>query len=208
MKLQSKHLKLLTPLEQNVYRSLLTSVDSDRERRDLFVSKSHKYHEGDENVLPFPERSHKGVMLFSLCRRLNLKENDAAVVLKSLVPSYAAYIKQKLLSLGTEMVFAVPPTELLAAAYGKGRNPFNYYRNKPQFSLPGINPLDDQRLLCAINPPSRHVSESPEYNVLGILLKNAKSMDPNKLPLFSEAAKLGLTEVAELDNERLWIYGE
>lgn len=208
MKLQSKHIRLLTPLEQKVYRSLLTSIDTDRERRDLFVSKSHKYHEGDENVLPFPERSHKGVMLFSLCRSLKLKDNDAAVVLEPKVPSYAAYIKQKLLSLGTEMVYAIPPTQLFAAIYGKGRNPFTYYRDKSEFSLPGINFSDDKRVLCAINPPSQHVSESPEYNVLGILLKNINSMDPNNLPLFSEAAKLGLTEVAELSDKRLWVYGE
>lgn len=209
MKLQSRHVGLLTPLEQRVYSSLLNSVDSDQERRDYYISQSHRYRNGDENVLPFPERSKKGVMLLSLCKLLKTNKTSASVILEPTVPNFAGHVKDKLLALGAEKVYAVPPSQLLAAIYGKGKEPFSMYRDNAQFSLPGIPSSDEKKLLCMINPPPHLVTHSSEYSIQGILLRSPKTRKPNYIPpLFTEAAKLALTDVTDLNDGRLWLSSE
>jgi len=212
MRLQPHHVELLSPLEKQVYSSLIGKTSPQITKRQVFMSQSQRYIEGDEDLLPFPERSKRGIMLRTLSEQL-AKENVTAAFMKPLVPEFAVHIKNKLLALNTERVYAVPPKQAAAAIHGNGTSPFGFYRDKLEPDLPGLVPssplIADQNILCAINPPPKLIADTAEYNILAILLKTSKGVgNLSELPLFAEAAHLGLIQVDDLGDDRLWLSKE
>lgn len=209
MRLKAQHTTLLNPLERKVYASLIGQVDPLEERKSLFLSQSLRYVDGDETKLPFPERSKRGVMLFALSKQLASSSTNAVAVYRPLIPRHALHIKRKLLEKGTERVFAVPALHLLAAIYAEGKNPFHFFRDKPDLELENLDTYDMNSIVCSINPLAASVASNPEYDVIGLLIrKSLEEEDVTKAPLFAEAAHLGLSQVTEVFQNKFWLTKE
>lgn len=206
MKLYADQIRRLTPLEQRLYASIIGETEQRTTRRDIFVSQSLKYVEGDENVLPWPERCSIGIMMFSLCQHLASPTPREAVAFTVRQLEYVEYVKQKLRALGAARAYVLEPEHLAACIYGNGSNPFNFYRDRAAarsvLSLPG---LANQKVICALDPPPETVLNTSEYTVKGLYSNGTKEL---MTPLAKRAAHLGLTEVLEIDNHRLWTYKE
>lgn len=209
MRLKAQHITRLNSLERKVYAPLIGKLDPLEERRTLFLSQSLNYVAGDENMLPFPERSKRGIMLFALSKQLASLSTNAVAVYRPYISRHALHIKRKLLEMGSVKVFAVPAIHLLAAVYSEGNNPFHFFRNKPDFELENLDTDNINSIVCSINPVASSVAFSSEFEVIGLLIrKSVEEEDLTKMPLFAEAAHLGMSRVTEVFHNKFWLTKE
>lgn len=204
LKLYADHIQKLTSLEKKLYAELIGDVQPRLSKRDLFVSKALKYHEGDETVLPFPECSKQGRQLTSLWENIRTPAAKESVVFEVKVPEYATLLKEKLRELGAYKTYTVSPETLTACIYNSS-SAFQYFRDKTSnpgiLKLNGLNP--NKTLICALEPPIELVNNNTEYEVVGMYSNGTREL---LSPLAVKLAHLGLTEVQGIDEDRMWTY--
>lgn len=203
--LKAAHLVALSRCERNAYRGLIGTLGPDAGPRQKFVARAETYHPHDERLLPYPERSSRGIMLLSLAQRL--AGSDSALVLEALNPQMRPFISKKLQHANyTEnegqklSVYSVKGQEFWAALMSRGGNPFDAFRERAQHGSVGLPSLP-RRLLCVIDPPGAVCQNTDEWRVAGMFIRLASSHTDDRL---KQAAHVGLTKVTPLDHG-VWV---
>lgn len=126
-------------------------------KKSLFIAESNIYKDGDEHVLPYPERSKQGRKLVNLAQQLH--KSSLALVLEPIKPEFAKPLAKKLIkNWAGASVYVLSRAELSAAIEDK--SPFDFWRyQKP--NLPGM----PAHPLVVLNPPK--IENTDEWAVAG-----------------------------------------
>ncbi|PRT52964.1 hypothetical protein B9G98_00584 [Wickerhamiella sorbophila] len=205
MKLLERSVKPLSKLEKSIYRPLLAPVEK-VSKRAIFLSFSDNYQTGDENVLPYPERSKKGIWMQAMTQ--NVAKSQLMIVLNPTNPEMIRFAQEKIRKLHEIRVFSCSRDELQASIFGRSASPFDYWRaHKPE-----LIPNTPETSLVAIDPPLALLTASEEYSLAGALLQSEVDVDEyirqlsasqtysHELLHMKTLAGLGLTKVTAIEN--------
>lgn len=194
LRLKPGHIARLTPRERYIFRDIIGPIVLDSQRAE-YLALSERYQDGDESVLPYPERSKRGVMLTSFFQNMSACQGIVAIRVHHGWARW--YVKQKLLA-STEgtRVYSLKSQEFIAATWASmvpHRSPFDWYRKLGALeTLPGLS----GRVLCALDPPDHFLQKNDEYSIVGALVR--PQAQPELTPYFEKLAHLGITSVYEV----------
>lgn len=203
--LKAAHVAALSPCERSAYRSLIGSAATEVQRRHEFLARSEDYRQDDERLLPYPERSSRGIMLTSLSQ--SLAGSESALVLECLNPRMRPFIQKKLRNtMAPEgnaqktLVYSVKGQEFFAALMCRGGNPFDIFRQRDgsiAYRLPSL----PRRLVCVVDPLESICQSTDEYRVAGMFVRYPSPRADERL---KQAAHMALTKVTPLDHG-VWV---